>query len=104
MRDAWVASSWDEAAAVYGPEVMSAYHYYWQNQLPEFRGMAESEFTLENVAKDRIIMGDPETCTEFHRWQRRRVPIRCSCGSAMPTRADRHMRTSCRRSSYLVTE
>ncbi len=70
MRDAWVAPSRAEAEAVYGPEVMAAYHYYWQNQLPEFRGMAESEFTLENVARDRLIMGKPETCVrEFHRWQ-----------------------------------
>ncbi len=69
MRDAWVASSRAEAEAVYGPEVMSAYRYYWENQLSEFKGMAESDFTLDNVAEDRIILGEPETCIrEFHRW------------------------------------
>jgi alkanesulfonate monooxygenase SsuD/methylene tetrahydromethanopterin reductase-like flavin-dependent oxidoreductase (luciferase family) len=31
--------------------------------------MAESDFTLDNVARDRIILGEPETCIrEFHRW------------------------------------
>jgi alkanesulfonate monooxygenase SsuD/methylene tetrahydromethanopterin reductase-like flavin-dependent oxidoreductase (luciferase family) len=69
MRDAWVASSRTEAEAVYGPEVMAAYRYYWENQLDEFKGMAESEFTLENVARDRLILGEPETCIrELHRW------------------------------------
>ena len=69
MRDAWVADSQAEAEAVYGPEVMAAYRYYWENQLDEFKGMAESDFTLENVARDRIILGDPEACIrEFHRW------------------------------------
>ncbi len=71
MRDAWVAESRADAEAVYGPEVMAAYRYYWENQLPEFRSMdADAGFTLENLSKDRIIMGDPETCVrEFHRWQ-----------------------------------
>src|SRR5215475_10903662 len=37
MRDAWVAATRAEAEAVYGPEVMAAYRYYWQNRLAEFR-------------------------------------------------------------------
>ncbi len=70
MRDAWVAQSRAEAEAVYGPEVMAAYRYYWENQLAEFRSMAsEAEFTLDNLAQDRLILGEPETCIrEFHRW------------------------------------
>jgi probable F420-dependent oxidoreductase len=70
MRDAWVAQSRAEAEAVYGPEVMTAYRYYWQNRLAEFRNIAsEAEFTLDNLAQDRLILGDPETCIrEFHRW------------------------------------
>ena len=70
MRDAWVAQSRAEAEAVYGPEVMAAYRYYWQNQLAEFRKFrSEAEFTLANVAQDRLILGEPETCVrEFHRW------------------------------------
>jgi probable F420-dependent oxidoreductase len=70
MRDAWVAETHAEAAAVYGPEVMTAYHYYWQNRLAEFRSIGpEVEFTLENLAPNRLILGDPETCVrEFHRW------------------------------------
>ena len=71
MRDAWVARTRAEADAVYGPNVMTAYRYYWENRLAEFREMkAGAEFTLENLAPDRLILGDPETCVrELHRWQ-----------------------------------
>src|SRR5262249_44750877 len=71
MRDAWVATSRAEAEAMYGPEVMAAYRYYWENGLAEFRDMgSEAEFTLDNLAHDRLILGEPETCVrEFHRWQ-----------------------------------
>jgi probable F420-dependent oxidoreductase len=70
MRDAWVAQSHAEASAVYGPEVMTAYHYYWQHRLAEFRNIGpEVEFTLDNLAPNRLILGDPETCVgEFQRW------------------------------------
>lgn len=70
MRDAWVAQTRAEAAAVYGPEVMTAYRYYWEHRLAEFRNMrSAAEFTLENLAANRLILGDPETCVrEFHRW------------------------------------
>jgi alkanesulfonate monooxygenase SsuD/methylene tetrahydromethanopterin reductase-like flavin-dependent oxidoreductase (luciferase family) len=70
MRDAWVASTRAEAEAVYGPEVMTAYRYYWQNRLAEFQKFtSEAEFTLDNIAQDRLILGEPETCVrEFHRW------------------------------------
>jgi alkanesulfonate monooxygenase SsuD/methylene tetrahydromethanopterin reductase-like flavin-dependent oxidoreductase (luciferase family) len=70
MRDAWVASSRAEAEAVYGPHVMTAYKYYWDNRLSEFRGIpSDTPFTLENLAPDRVILGDPETCVrEFRRW------------------------------------
>jgi probable F420-dependent oxidoreductase len=70
MRDAWVAETRAEAAAVYGPEVMTAYQYYWQNRLAEFRSLGpEVEFTLDNLAPNRLILGDPETCVrEFQRW------------------------------------
>jgi probable F420-dependent oxidoreductase len=70
MRDAWVAQTRAEAAAVYGPEVMTAYRYYWQNRLAEFRNIGpEVEFTLDNLAPNRLVLGDPETCVrEFQRW------------------------------------
>lgn len=70
MRDAWVAASRAEAEAVYGPEVMTAYRYYWENRLAEFRDIgSEAEFTLDLLAQDRLILGEPETCIrEFHRW------------------------------------
>jgi probable F420-dependent oxidoreductase len=72
MRDAWVAQTHAEAAAVYGPEVMTAYRYYWQNRLAEFRNIGpEVEFTLGNLAPDRLILGDPEICVrEFQRWHK----------------------------------
>jgi len=71
MRDAWVARTRAEADAVYGPEVMAAYRYYWEHRLAEFRDIPPgTEFTLENLAPDRLILGDPETCVrEFHRWK-----------------------------------
>jgi probable F420-dependent oxidoreductase len=70
MRDAWVAQTRAEADAVYGPEVMAAYRYYWQHRLAEFRDIPpDTEFTLANLAPDRLILGDPETCVrEFQRW------------------------------------
>ena len=72
MRDAWVAWTRAEADAVYGPHVMAAYRYYWEHRLAEFRSMpADTPFTLENLAPDRLILGDPETCVrEFQRWQK----------------------------------
>jgi probable F420-dependent oxidoreductase len=72
MRDAWVARTRAEADAVYGPHVMAAYRYYWEHRLAEFRSMpADTPFTLENLAPDRLILGDPEACVrEFQRWQK----------------------------------
>jgi len=43
---------------VYGPEVITVYHYYWENRLVEFRNMdADTDFTLENLPADRLILG-----------------------------------------------
>jgi probable F420-dependent oxidoreductase len=71
MRDAWVATSREEAERVYGPEVMTAYQYYWRNQALAFKGMtSEREFTLDNLARDRLILGTPDECVQqLHRWQ-----------------------------------
>ena len=70
MRDAWVAPTRAEAEAVYGPEVMTAYKYYWRNGLSEFQSIrSEAEITLENLGRDRLVLGEPEECVaEFHRW------------------------------------
>ena len=70
MRDAWVAETRADAEAVYGPEVMAAYQYYWQNRLAEFRSIPPgTEFSLQNLAPDRLIVGDPESCVrDFHRF------------------------------------
>ena len=70
MRDAWVASTRAEAERVYGPEVMSAYRYYWDAGLPDLRSIkSEGDFTLDRLARDRFILGDPEECvSELHRW------------------------------------
>lgn len=71
MRDAWVASSREEAERVYGPEVMTAYKYYWRNDALAFKAMtSEGDFTLDKLARDRLIIGTPEECVQqFHRWQ-----------------------------------
>ena len=70
MRDAWVADSLEDAARVYGPEVMAAYKYYWRNGAEAFRDInSEAEIEFESMWKDRIITGSPELCiSEFKRW------------------------------------
>ena len=70
MRDAWVADTRAEAEQVYGPEVITAYKYYWRNGLSDFRSFrSEEEITLDNLTSDRLILGDPEECAaEFQRW------------------------------------
>lgn len=70
MRDAWVADSLEDAARVYGPEVMTAYKYYWRNGAVAFQDIpSEDSFQYENMWKDRIITGSPEECVaEFKRW------------------------------------
>ncbi|GIX46109.1 MAG: hypothetical protein KatS3mg131_0320 [Candidatus Tectimicrobiota bacterium] len=70
MRDAWVATSQEEAERVYGPEVLEAYKYYWRHGALAFRHVtSERAFTLENLARDRIILGTPEACVQqLHRW------------------------------------
>jgi len=71
MRDAWVAPTRAEAEAVYGPEVMAAYRYYWDHRLAEFKNVPDgTAFTLDTLAPNRIVLGDPETCVrEFRIWQ-----------------------------------
>ena len=71
MRDAWVAPTRAEADSMYGPEVLAAYRYYWQSGLSEFRTIkSEAGFTLDNLARDRLILGEPEECVgEFLRWK-----------------------------------
>ncbi len=70
MRDAWVADGLEDAARVYGPEVMVAYKYYWRNGAESFVDIAsEDEIEFETMWKDRMITGSPETCVaEFKRW------------------------------------
>ena len=72
MRDAWVADSLEDAARVYGPEVMAAYKYYWRNGAESFVDIAsEDEIEFETMWKDRIVTGSPETCVaEFKRWSK----------------------------------
>jgi probable F420-dependent oxidoreductase len=70
MRDAWVATTRAEADAVYGPHVMTAYRYYWEQRVAEFASLPpDAPFTIEALAPDRLILGDPDTCVrEFKRW------------------------------------
>lgn len=70
MRDAWVGDGLNDAARVYGPEVMAAYKYYWRNGATAFQDIeSEDTFQFENMWKDRIIAGSPEECiAEFRRW------------------------------------
>ena len=70
MRDAWVADSLEDAARVYGPEVIDAYKYYWRNGAESFVEFeSEDDIEFETMWKDRIITGSPEACVaEFKRW------------------------------------
>ena len=69
MRDGWVATSRAEAESVYGPEVIAAYKYYWRNGALAFRGMAEADLTLDKLAEDRLILGEPSECVDqLGRW------------------------------------
>jgi probable F420-dependent oxidoreductase len=71
MRDAWVAETRQQAAEEYGPEVLTAYKYYWKSDSLSFRNnRAESEFTIEKMASDRIILGSPEEVVDqLQHWQ-----------------------------------
>ena len=59
-----------EVEEEYGPEVMTAYKYYWRKGMPDFHNIrSEHEITLENLEPDWLILGEPEECVaEFQRW------------------------------------
>jgi probable F420-dependent oxidoreductase len=71
MRDAWVAQTRLQAEDEYGPEVLTAYKYYWGSDSLSFRDhRSEAEFTIEKMAPDRIILGSPEEVVDqLRRWQ-----------------------------------
>ncbi len=71
MRDAWVAETRKRAEEEYGPEVLTAYRYYWKSDSLSFRGIeSEAEFTLEKMAPDRIVLGSSEQVVDqIQRWQ-----------------------------------
>jgi probable F420-dependent oxidoreductase len=70
MRDAWVAETRQRAEEEYGPEVLTAYRYYWKSASLSFRdNRSEAEFTLQNMAADRLILGAPDEVVEqLQRW------------------------------------
>ena len=68
MRDAWVADSFEDAAREYGPEVVTAYKYYWRNGAVAFAQFKnEDDLQFETVWKNRIITGSPQACVEQFR-------------------------------------
>ncbi|MGH8063698.1 MAG: LLM class flavin-dependent oxidoreductase [Candidatus Entotheonellia bacterium] len=71
MRDAWVAETRQQAQDEYGPEVLTAYKYYWKSDSLSFQdNRSEAEFTIEQMAPDRIILGPPEEVVDqLQRWQ-----------------------------------
>jgi probable F420-dependent oxidoreductase len=71
MRDAWVAETRRQAEAEYGPEVLTAYKYYWKSNSLSFRdNRSEAEFTIEKMAPERIVLGSPEEVVDqLQRWQ-----------------------------------
>jgi probable F420-dependent oxidoreductase len=71
MRDAWVAETREQAEDEYGPEVLTAYKYYWQSNSLSFQEQrAEAEFSIAKMAPDRIILGSPEEVVDqLQQWQ-----------------------------------
>jgi probable F420-dependent oxidoreductase len=71
MRDAWVAETHQQAEEEYGPEVLTAYRYYWKSDSLTFQGArSEAEFTLQTMGPDRIILGSPEEVVDqLQRWR-----------------------------------
>jgi probable F420-dependent oxidoreductase len=71
MRDAWVAETRRQGEAEYGPEVLTAYKYYWKSDSLSFRdNRSEAEFTIEKMTPERIILGSPEEVVDqLQRWQ-----------------------------------
>ena len=67
MRDAWVANTREEAERVYGPEIVTAYKYYFAGgQFRLFKGMAsEADINFKNIDKDaRLVLGTPDECVD----------------------------------------
>jgi probable F420-dependent oxidoreductase len=71
MRDAWVAETRQRAEEEYGSEVLAAYKYYWKSDSLSFQdNHSEAEFTMEEMAPDRIIVGSPEEVVDqLQRWR-----------------------------------
>jgi alkanesulfonate monooxygenase SsuD/methylene tetrahydromethanopterin reductase-like flavin-dependent oxidoreductase (luciferase family) len=73
MRDAWVADTREEAQRIYGPEVVTAYQYYFAGgQMRLFKGMpTAADITFRNIDKDgRLVLGTPNECVDLlGRWQ-----------------------------------
>jgi probable F420-dependent oxidoreductase len=71
MRDAWVAETRRQAIDEYGPEVLAAYKYYWKSDSLSFQAhRSESEFTIDQMVRDRVILGSPEEVVDqLQRWQ-----------------------------------
>jgi probable F420-dependent oxidoreductase len=71
MRDAWVAETRQQAEEEYGPEVLTAYRYYWKSDSLSFKGArSEAEFTLQTMAPERIILGSPaEVVDQLQHWR-----------------------------------
>jgi alkanesulfonate monooxygenase SsuD/methylene tetrahydromethanopterin reductase-like flavin-dependent oxidoreductase (luciferase family) len=73
MRDAWVAQTREEAERVYGPEVVTAYGYYFAGgQVRLFEGIpTPADITLKNIDRlGRLVLGTPDECVDvLKRWE-----------------------------------
>jgi probable F420-dependent oxidoreductase len=73
MRDTWVAESREEARRVYGPEVVTAYQYYFAGgQFRLFEGIARSaDISFDSLHRlGRFVLGTPDECVEIlGRWR-----------------------------------
>jgi alkanesulfonate monooxygenase SsuD/methylene tetrahydromethanopterin reductase-like flavin-dependent oxidoreductase (luciferase family) len=65
MREAWVADTDQEAAAVFGPVIEPIFRYYLRNgAFPAGHGLTADELTIDRALADRVICGAPATVTD----------------------------------------
>jgi alkanesulfonate monooxygenase SsuD/methylene tetrahydromethanopterin reductase-like flavin-dependent oxidoreductase (luciferase family) len=66
-----VAATRQQEEDEYGPEVLTAYKYYWQSNSLSFQEQrSEAEFSIATMAPDRIILGSPEEVVDqLQQWQ-----------------------------------
>lgn len=65
MRESFVANDAETAQKKAGPIKLEKYRWYWEGGAPQLRAeFANSNFTFDELKKDRFVVGDPDDCIE----------------------------------------